>query len=41
MKALCIECKQHVGISIKKKIPKTGYVCHVCEYKKKRSTKTA
>ena len=37
MKARCIHCKWHWGVSVRQEIPRTGYECPLCAGKRKRA----
>ena len=37
MRARCIHCKWHWGISVRQEIPKSGYECPLCAGKRKRA----
>ena len=37
MRARCIHCKWHWGISIRQEIPRPGYECPLCASKRKRA----
>lgn len=37
MKARCIHCKWHWGVSVRQEIPRTGYECPICAGKRKRA----
>lgn len=37
MRARCIRCNWHWGVSIKQEIPKSGYECPLCASKRKRA----
>ena len=37
MRARCIHCKWHWGISVRQEIPRPGYECPLCAGKRKRA----